>query len=141
MVSVSPRMPSLKVLYITLHAQPNDQPWALSPEFFFNISQMQHLNHSNIRINTTSVQDINEELVYTSITGVDLINLSRLPLTILGIQPNRTRANYLLEPREVIGSDILTPHMRLRSGSHFKGFDNFEARDFPDAPQNNDGHF
>lgn len=55
MASVSLLMPKLKVLHIALRARPNDQPWALSSKFFFNISQMQHLHHLDIRINTTSV--------------------------------------------------------------------------------------
>jgi len=107
LASVVPLMSDIKALYVTLLAPTNDQPWCVDPEFFSNLGRMEQVDHLCIHIDTISIIDNDGELVYTSITGADLINLSRLPLTILAIQPCYRRAYHTLELRQITGSDLL----------------------------------
>jgi hypothetical protein len=97
--------PNVETLDVTLRPRPEDSPWAPDSSVFSSISLLEHLQTLIIRIETVTGSDMNNEPVYTKVTGADLVALSRLPLRSLFVGPPCSGAD-VLELVQVTGADL-----------------------------------
>jgi hypothetical protein len=104
MASLFLRTPNVTVLDATLEFAPNNSIRA-ADAVFLTICSLQHLHTLYIRMKTVPARDSNHEQVCITITGADLVSLTRLPLKRLAIEPSHISWNNL-ELVQVTGGDL-----------------------------------
>jgi hypothetical protein len=121
MASLSLRTPNVTVLDVSLEFAPNNSIRAADATIFPTICSLQHSHTLCIRMKTVPARDSNDEKVCITITGADLVSLTRRPLKRLSIEPSHVRSNNI-ELVQVTGGDLSCV---LRSWEHIDNLNLF----------------